>query len=255
MSAQGQAGQAGYSFLGGAGFDLITQGLGAAYAAAAASKAHDRQKNFITRGPTYQMIGLQEAGLNPILAAKGGFGGASVKAPTVAPSPGPATGASHARNRMQADLVRAQVDAANASAESSRSQANKHNLDAALVALGIPRAQGEANYYATPEGRATIERGIRNAADPNDPLAMILKRIFPHLDRIDLESTQPAGAREYGARNTTFAPGVMEKKPEWLWWMPQHVWSGRRKIDPSKFDRYDPNTYGPRQPKKRRARR
>lgn len=55
---------------------MLTQAVGSAvnygFGAMAASKAYDRSKNMITRGPTYQRIGLKAGGYNPILALTGG---------------------------------------------------------------------------------------------------------------------------------------------------------------------------------------
>ena len=64
--------------LGAKGLDYADMGVQYGFNAMAASKSHDRQKNMITRMPAY----LRSAGINPIMAARGGnWSGASVKPP------------------------------------------------------------------------------------------------------------------------------------------------------------------------------
>ena len=55
--------------------DLLGAGLSFGLGQAAAGQQWDKWKDSQTRGPLYRLIGLEEAGLNPILAAKGGLGG------------------------------------------------------------------------------------------------------------------------------------------------------------------------------------
>lgn len=161
----------------GALLDYGGMGLSYGLGQSASSRAHDRTKNLMTRGPTYKMIGLREAGLNPILAAGGalgvgGSGGGVSQAPVVASGGAtPAVGSANVRNAIQNRLARAQT-------EQIIQQARKTGVDATLGELGIPEAMAKAEYLMTPEGIETVRRTLRTQSDPNDPLMLILKRML-----------------------------------------------------------------------------
>lgn len=120
--------------------------------AIAASKAWDRYKNSITRGPTYTAIGLEDAGINRILAAGGGIG-AQVGQGMLARG---ATGGGPKRN-IVSDLLQQQL---------MRSQTAKATSETDLLNLSKVKAQGEANFWGSPLGIQTIEDDARNKALP-----------------------------------------------------------------------------------------
>ncbi|AXL15598.1 DNA pilot protein [Microviridae sp.] len=114
----------------GGGLGLIGQGISAGISQANASKSWDRQKNLITRGPTYQMTGLRAAGLNPILAVKN-IGNVSgqvqmARAPDFggAMAQGASAATSALKNPEEIRLRGKQADAASASEALTRGAAN-----------------------------------------------------------------------------------------------------------------------------------
>lgn len=122
------AGQAAGSML----QDVAQMGIQSAFNAQAASKSWDRQKNLMTRGPTYQMQGLRDAGLNPILAAQGGFakGGS---APQQSATGLPSGGAQRSLLSAQLGNIKEQTRAAGAQADINEAQARLARI-AALIA-------------------------------------------------------------------------------------------------------------------------
>ena len=62
------------------------QGISSLFSARAANQQFQRMKDATIRGPSWQVLGLKKAGLNPILAAQGGFraGSGSVPMPHMA---------------------------------------------------------------------------------------------------------------------------------------------------------------------------
>ena len=107
-------------------FALDVAGMGISYGLgqAAANAAWDRQKDAWVKGPGYRMLGLEKAGLNPILAAKGSLGGGGTSIPPVASGgAGGASGAKAVDAAMRNPLFKAQVDQVEGSADLTRAQA------------------------------------------------------------------------------------------------------------------------------------
>jgi hypothetical protein len=156
-----------------AAFDIATAGATSAinygFNAMAASKAHDRQKNLMTRGPGYVMTGLRAAGINPLAAFMGKF------SPTGGPVPQAASSsvsgkfsssssrqANTARDaqRVAADLARSQklkldMDRALAEAKISTEAALQEKLGAEVVLTGL---QGDEVQARTPTHAAGVAR-------------------------------------------------------------------------------------------------
>lgn len=159
------AGMAGANF----GLGLAEMGVSAGINAAAASKAHDRMKNMMTRGPTYQMIGLRDAGLNPILAATNG-GKLGGSAASVAQAHAASQGKDHNKSMMagiQADLMKNQSSAHAATAQSATNQAGVLALQADALRYDNVEKRINAEFFETEKGRELIRLGIINRMTPN----------------------------------------------------------------------------------------
>ncbi len=74
------------------GVQSIGQSIGYGISKAQLGDSYNQWKKSLKRGPRYRMIGLERAGLNPILAAGGGVGatnaGMQLKANQASGSPG-----------------------------------------------------------------------------------------------------------------------------------------------------------------------
>jgi len=125
---------------------LVSHGMNAM----AASISWDRQKNLMTRGPTYVMEGLRKAGINPILAAgagiKGGLSGSAIQAAAAqaGPSKNPAL------DFMQAKNLAAQTELAEAATAKAARESEGIAFD------NIKRGQ-EAEFWNSDDGRAMIK--------------------------------------------------------------------------------------------------
>ena len=150
-------------------YDLGGQFVSYGLNARAASKAWDRQKDWATRGPGYMMTGLRNAGLNPILAAQGGFRPGVSSAPMAAPARNPGTGAKNLLVGPQKKLMEKQGNAADAAAGASLSRARRDNVEADSVALqNINRAQEASWAMNNPaEYQRLIGQRRRHEANPN----------------------------------------------------------------------------------------
>ena len=98
------------------GMQIGASGLGALYGSKQAKRSAKRQYRYqmaaLLNGPSYQVAGLRRAGLNPILAATGGFGGnlSSMSAPMPStPSVDMPDVASSAKDVSQAGVGEAEV--------------------------------------------------------------------------------------------------------------------------------------------------
>lgn len=165
----------GFTALAGTGSDFITQGFGYGLNSLAASKAHDRTKNLMTRGPLYETIGLRAAGLNPILAATGGWKGASHAGQMAAPAQTHGKGIANLLAAKQGQLLDAQTNAAAAAAMKQTHEGQLAEVKTILDQLRIPEAQWHALWNMTDAGRENLRQGRIHAVNPDDPLAMILK--------------------------------------------------------------------------------
>lgn len=170
--------------------------MGAGYFAGqmASSRAHDRAKNMMTRGPTYRMIGLRKAGLNPIAAAGGalgvgGSGGGFASSPVVVPGGGSATpldvtGAS-AKN-AQRQLLQAQT-------KTQQGLAMKAEAEGLHAALGLVESAELARLYGTEEGRKILLDRITTQSLPDNIGAALFKMFLsgkndPDAPRRDLNA-------------------------------------------------------------------
>ncbi len=137
----------------GAAGGLLNTAISAGINAAAASKAHDRQKNMMTRGPTYIMQGLRDAGINPILAAgSAGLGGSAAKVSQ-------AHAARGTDSAMQGALAGSQIrlqDAATAKAIAEKD----------IIQSRQPFENWKAQFYASDEGQRLIKTSLENEALP-----------------------------------------------------------------------------------------
>lgn len=179
---------------------LMSFGLGQS----AQSRQWDKWKDAQTRGPLYRMIGLEEAGLNPIIAAKGGLGaggGGFTPTPVASGGGGISLGSDlprAARERKlqnnQIRLIRKQANAADAAANFNNAQADLSVVRSANEANQGVAIKKKALFYQTPEGLETLERAIKNDALP--------KGMTPALIQVIYELYQEAGKR---------VPGVIER--------------------------------------------
>lgn len=135
--------------------------------AASTSKAHDRQKNMMTRGPTYIMQGLRDAGINPIIAAgSSGFGGQSARAPQAGSATVPDAG--------RASLAVTQKRLAEAATAKTLAERD-------IIAANQPAANWNAAFNLTPTGKTVMQMDRVNAAMPNSWSANAARGLF-HLN-------------------------------------------------------------------------
>lgn len=143
--------------------DVALMGVQSAFNQQAAGMAWDRQKNLMTRGPTYAMQGLREAGLNPILAASGGIKGAG-NAPQQSATAISSSGSQRALLGSQLELTKEQTRAAEA--QGTKTQAE------AMIQGAI------ANVYQDPEVQNAMKEAEKNKAIPDTPTQVIYKSLI-----------------------------------------------------------------------------
>lgn len=134
-------------------------GVQAAVNASQASKAWDRQKNLMTRGPSYTREGLLAAGINPILAA-GSIGPGTARPPQAAGTGMPNT---------------AQAMAAVAQLRATQAQTRKTNAEGATIEAGLPRAINLRDFDLTPAGAMDASRSRVNASSPQTLQAGLIR--------------------------------------------------------------------------------
>jgi hypothetical protein len=132
-----------------------------------AEKQYDRQLELLKNSPMLQMQGLKSAGLNPILAATGGFkspagAGLSIPIARASTARGSGSGVSSAAKLTigQTNLLKAQANQSNAQAELTRAQipnvpktGDKLTAEAEKARAEVDRAKAEARYKnASTEG-------------------------------------------------------------------------------------------------------
>ncbi len=163
----------------GSGFNdlgaVLSAGVGSAinfgFNARQASTSWDRQKNWATRGPGYMMQGLRAAGLNPILAAQGGFSAGASKAPQ-------ASGTSSDVSPIaggQRGLMRAQTSAARALQLKTDQERALIAVNTQLQNLDVPSRTKMAAWLASPAGQAAQQLKIENDALPNTTAGAVIK--------------------------------------------------------------------------------
>ncbi len=147
MAAAGALGQLGVQSIG--------QSIGYGISKAQLGDSYNIWKKSLKRGPTYRVIGLKRAGLNPILAAGGGVSatnaGALMKANQASGSPG---SGNPALAQSQSTLLDKQTEIATAQ---------------------LVYEQGKANLYGTEYGKNLIQMEALMRALPDNPTAAAIK--------------------------------------------------------------------------------
>lgn len=117
-----------------AALDFAGMGASFGFGQAAQGRQWDKWKDSQTRGPLYKLIGLEQAGLNPILAAKGGLGGAGGFTGSAVASGGQAgsSGAKFMEQLQRSPLYKAETLRAGAQARQSDATAGREHSQAAL---------------------------------------------------------------------------------------------------------------------------
>lgn len=158
---------------------LISHGLNAQ----AASKAHDRSKNMITRKWLYEQIALKEAGINPgyIFAnAKGAAQGGSQRAQMASPAQMGKGG--DPNFLLQSRLINANTQAqkANAAQALTGSELNLASAERQRAAATLDLARAEntksqgveltamAKFWASPEGQEVLRQLIKQKQVPDN---------------------------------------------------------------------------------------
>ena len=150
---------------GGVALPFIGQAAAFGYASAAASKAHDRQKNMITRMPAY----LRAAGINPLYA----YGGGGAKAPNVPMATAPGSNA-----RTGDSLVGLQKRVLESQAEKNDMDAFRAHTDAERIHQDgrLRKEQRLATQLANRMMAMDLKvRSARSAAEASDVGQALLK--------------------------------------------------------------------------------
>lgn len=184
MAEPVSAGSAFASSLGGGLGGIAASGIGSLIGfglnAAAASKSWDRQKNLMTRGPSYVREGLIAAGINPILAA-GSIGPGSAKAPQASGIGAP--------NTAQAAMMGSQM-------RLQHSQSRKLDITSALEESTLDEALKRRSYLlANPH---LVEGGVINEIAPNTPTSAAFRAAIYGTTQDNLEMKIPFRAPQPG---------------------------------------------------------
>jgi len=175
------------------GNQSIGQSIGYGISKAQLGDSYNQWKKSLKRGPRYRMIGLERAGINPILAAGGGVGatnaGLQVKANQATGSPG-------------------------GNPELMRAQTSLLKTQQAVTAANLVKAQQEALFWGSPQGLRMIrDRAISESSASSWP--GMLDRMIRGLD---IESapgvgrtsedmrTPPTNAKETSERGSQQIP-------------------------------------------------
>lgn len=152
----------------------IGQGIGYGYTAKAASTAWDRQKNMLTRGPSYMMQGLEKAGLNPILAVN------NLRLPgaSMAPQAGNPTSAVSMNRYGQQALLKAQTNAAEATTQRQLAAASLDMIRGELEGMDAPRRAALAEWFRSDEGREWARQNYINESMPNTWQGVLMKLLM-----------------------------------------------------------------------------
>lgn len=155
---------------------MIGQAFGFGLNAASASKAWDRQKNMLTRGPTYMMQGLAKAGINPILAATQLRMPSASMAPQAGNPSNPAKGSR--LDALQAALLREQTNTQLMMQANNAAQANKLGVETDRLLSEKPKWKKLYDFWASDEGTDITRMGAVTGALPNDIGAMAAKGLY-----------------------------------------------------------------------------
>lgn len=155
---------------------LADMGISYGFNAMASSKAHDRQKNMMTRGPGYMMQGLRSAGLNPILAVGGLSNLASAK-PQMAHA---ATRGQHkpAIDAAQFAQIQSTTTAQTALADKLKSERDLADTRNIIEGFDKPKKAAEAALYSTPTGVDLILQTAINQSLPNSVPGLSAKMLL-----------------------------------------------------------------------------
>lgn len=127
----------------------------------AANDQWDRQKDAWVKGPSYQVMGLRRAGLNPILAAKGGLGGGGFSPSAVASGgQGGFSGTQARANRIKDKLADAQIADLAASVNAKNAAARASDAQADFTRANVPSIQSniDKNAQFIRESREKIKK-------------------------------------------------------------------------------------------------
>lgn len=170
--------------IGGGVNSLISYGLNAM----AASKAHDRSKNMMTRGYLYTQEGLEKAGLNRILAVGGGISGGNLA--------GSAKMAHAASSGSSRNAVLDALSASNLEANTAKQTAEGRIADAdALV------AEENMRYRMSPVGMENYNRLRTNESLPDNIPGIVSKGIF---------GTQSSAQKMWQQHSPNFMPAIRD---------------------------------------------
>lgn len=180
-SAQGLSGGISSGFSSGAkalALNAISQGMAFGLNARSASQSWDRQKNWATRGPSYVMTGLRNAGLNPILAAGSGISSGASRAPQAAPAAPGGQGTGISLAGAQRDLLKSQTNASNQMADKAEADKNLSEVRNFIESLDIPRKSAVARVFQDSSNDHIIRDQEINQALPNTAVGLGAKQVY-----------------------------------------------------------------------------
>lgn len=151
--------------------DVASSALGAIFAQKSAKKQYSRAVSAYQQRYQWTMADMRKAGLNPILAAGQGAGSApSASMPAASGKTSDYAGSISKSSRLKSEvaLLNAQQDNVAAStAETAARTATivqtreaivkKARADADYQTYGLTKARNDADFYATPQGRAFLK--------------------------------------------------------------------------------------------------
>lgn len=158
----------------GIGGDILTGGLltGLSYGlnAQAASKAHDRSKNWATRHWLYEQIALREAKISPgYIFSRAGAAqqrGGMPRSPQATSSPGSTGNPSRALALDQMENIRANTDLAQRTADQTDAKTADIRAETRGKQLDNMRKNWENNALNTPSGHRGLRRGWQTRGLP-----------------------------------------------------------------------------------------
>lgn len=164
---------------------LAGAGLSFGLNAKAASKSWDRQKNLMTRGPSYIAQGLEAAGINRILAA-GSIGTSFGKAAQAAGT------SVQAADVSRSGALAAQIGQIKASTAAQLATADNQRAQARITAAGQSAADWNNIFNQTDIGKALLKTDRINRALPQNMGAMGARGLY---DMFQGNEMSPGGKR------------------------------------------------------------